>query len=382
MFERVFSPDLIQIRARGNVLAATAFLYGLSCEEVDPAELERDDSAYPVIVTVRAVKETAPSASRSPDTPRRGSAILLYHRVSSRTDDVHGMAVSPDAFRAQLDHLCRQWRPTRLETLAEASVRDEPPEGTDGSIALTFDDGYLDNLECAARILEEFEVPATFFLTTERLNRPRLYWWDSLEAIFLTSPDLPATTTVRIDGVSRTFHTADRRQRRAAHDDLYLILKASPPAVRDDLIRQLSRATAVTVAPDDDRPILADEVRALARFPLVDVGAHSVHHMTLPSLSAEDLHREIFECRSELERTLGRAVSLFAYPFGDTSAETTEMVRAADYRFAVGCEPRGLRPGEHPYRLPRLEPPKSGGSAFADWLSQHARPSTDVMRQP
>ena len=47
LFERVFSPAMVQTRSRGNVLAATAFLYGLSCEEIELGELDADDPAYP-----------------------------------------------------------------------------------------------------------------------------------------------------------------------------------------------------------------------------------------------------------------------------------------------------------------------------------------------
>lgn len=54
-----FGERNIEVKAHGNVYAATAFLYGLALEEVDPADLDVDDPSYPVIVTVRAVKAGA-----------------------------------------------------------------------------------------------------------------------------------------------------------------------------------------------------------------------------------------------------------------------------------------------------------------------------------
>ena len=257
-----------------------------------------------------------------------------------------------------------------LTALAEAAAGGELPER---AVALTFDDGYVDNLECAARILAEFEVPATFFLTSECLNQQRTFWWDALEHILLESDRLPSSVTLRIDGGHRTFGTADVRQRRAAHDLLYPHFKASLPVVRDDLLRQLSTFNGSKTASTADRPMTADEIRALAAFPLVEIGAHGVHHVTLSGLAPEHLHREIFESRSELERLTSRSVDLFAYPFGDMSPEAIEMVRAADYRFAVGCDPRPLRTREHPHRLPRLEPPHGGTAGFIDWLARQTQ---------
>jgi peptidoglycan/xylan/chitin deacetylase (PgdA/CDA1 family) len=371
LFNGVFPPELVETRARGNVLAATAFLYGLSCEELEPGELDADDPAYPVIVTVRAVKPSRAPATLVPDRQRRGSVILLYHQIARRNPDVHCLAVPPDVFRAQIEYLTRCWHPMDLGDMAEAAVNGEVPEG---GIALTFDDGYVDNLECAVPILAEFKVPATFFLTTERLDHPRTYWWDSLEAILLGSDRPAPAVTLRIDGKARIFSTAHWHERRAAHDILYPILKSSPPAVRDDLLRQLAMAARVTPSPVGGRPLLAEEIKTVATMPSVSLGAHGVHHLSLPGLKGEQLHQEVFECRTALERTAGQSLSLFAYPFGDVSPETAEMVRAADYQFAVTSDPRPLGPREHPLRLPRLKPPTSAGDDFAAWLNRQAGP--------
>jgi SAM-dependent methyltransferase len=56
LFHDVFPPSGVAVRARGNVLAATAFLQGVAAEELSPRRLERDDPYFPVIVTVRATK--------------------------------------------------------------------------------------------------------------------------------------------------------------------------------------------------------------------------------------------------------------------------------------------------------------------------------------
>jgi SAM-dependent methyltransferase len=55
LFEDVFPADQIRVEAHGNVLVATAFLYGLATEELQPAELDFRDPDYEVSITVRAV---------------------------------------------------------------------------------------------------------------------------------------------------------------------------------------------------------------------------------------------------------------------------------------------------------------------------------------
>lgn len=57
LFEEVFPVSFVAVHAYGNVLAATAFLYGLASEELKPEELDHFDPDYEFLLTVRAVKE-------------------------------------------------------------------------------------------------------------------------------------------------------------------------------------------------------------------------------------------------------------------------------------------------------------------------------------
>jgi peptidoglycan/xylan/chitin deacetylase (PgdA/CDA1 family) len=366
LFGDFFDQDDLQVAAKGNVLAITAFLYGLSCDEVSEVELASSDPAYPLLVTVRATKPLRVAAA-----PRRrpgGAVILLYHRVAALEHDVHGLAVPPEVARDQLAHLRARWNPMPLEDLAEAVRAGDPPER---AVALTFDDGYLDNLERALPLLRELELPATLFLTTERPLARRRYWWDVLEEILLQAPGLPPRLRLRVGGEIRELVVADDAQRLAAHGELHAVLKTSLPAVRDEVMRELARATGVRrAATGADRPMTADEMRVAAAAPGISIGAHGVHHVSLAELPHDDRHREIFDSRAELERIVERPVTSFAYPYGDLSADAVDTVRAAGFRLAVGCDARALRSRDPLFRLPRLAPPAVGGAAFEEWLEQ------------
>jgi len=53
---KLFHPSDLQIETYGNVLAATAFLYGLADVELEQDELDALDPHYQVVITARAVK--------------------------------------------------------------------------------------------------------------------------------------------------------------------------------------------------------------------------------------------------------------------------------------------------------------------------------------
>jgi hypothetical protein len=46
----------VELEGHGNVLTATAFLYGLAADELAADELDFDDPAYDVTIAVRAIK--------------------------------------------------------------------------------------------------------------------------------------------------------------------------------------------------------------------------------------------------------------------------------------------------------------------------------------
>ena len=150
------------------------------------------------------------------------AAVLCYHRIANVSRDRYALAVSPEAFRSQLAQLREEWQVVPLQVLTAASASGEPLER---SIALTFDDGYLDNLEVAAPIVAEFGMPATFFLTSEPHELRRRFWWDVLEEALFCSDPRPEVIelrlggerrrAVRAEGEGRLDHDGERRLGRA-----------------------------------------------------------------------------------------------------------------------------------------------------------------------
>lgn len=62
LFAEKFHAENVSVRGYGNILAATAFLYGLAAEELTPKELDTYDPDYQVLVAARAVKAARPPA--------------------------------------------------------------------------------------------------------------------------------------------------------------------------------------------------------------------------------------------------------------------------------------------------------------------------------
>jgi peptidoglycan/xylan/chitin deacetylase (PgdA/CDA1 family) len=81
--------------------------------------------------------------------------------------------VDTEVFAGQMQILGRDWSPLSLAELFEGFGRQRLPER---AVAVTFDDGYTDNLEVAAPILLEYGIPATLFVATDLIDSGGPLW--------------------------------------------------------------------------------------------------------------------------------------------------------------------------------------------------------------
>lgn len=115
--------------------------------------------------------------------------ILLYHRVESAKNDPHQLCVSPKNFYEQIRFLKENFRVVPLVQLAKEVCSKKLKNKT---VAITFDDGYADNLYNALPILLEHNIPATIFITAGHIGSDKPFYWD--EKTFPEDRGRPMTT--------------------------------------------------------------------------------------------------------------------------------------------------------------------------------------------
>ena len=103
------------------------------------------------------------------------SIVLVYHRVANVSHDPLQLCVSIQNFRDQISYLKKKFDIVPLSQIV-GSLRSRKIKNR--TLAITFDDGYADNLYEALPILEEFNVPATIFITTGNTDSQEDFYWD------------------------------------------------------------------------------------------------------------------------------------------------------------------------------------------------------------
>ncbi len=276
--------------------------------------------------------------------------VLTYHRVTTLQSDPQLLAVTPQHFRGHLEFLKRRFPIVRFE--------DDWSDIRKPAVAITFDDGYADNVLEALPILEEAGVPATFFVSTGAIGTDQEFWWDELERILLGERAFSERFELDDGRFGRSWPTGTAAERNAFYEALLLLMKEVDVSKREHWLTQLRHwAGAGEGRREVNRAMTVGELKRLCQSRLSTIGAHTITHTPLTFLSMAEQRKEIEESKKQLEAWLGREVPVFSYPFGqrlDYTQETVVLCREAGFIKAAANFPGQAHRWTDPYQIPRL----------------------------
>lgn len=298
--------------------------------------------------------------------------ILFYHGVSveaisaqnapeGRFADKH---LPLDSFVTHLKTLKKSWRVIALsEMVAGLRAGDEMR----GTIAITFDDGYENNVLKAAPILADFNMPASFFIATDFIGTNKWIWTDRVEVlirhtkaktVFFASRNIGFSLDSE-GGKNITIKEIKAALKGLGNMEKLAAIEALGRELRDDLN---------DVPSGDQRFMSWDQVRSLSESGF-EVGGHTMSHPILSRLPFEDAKKEILGCCERIKTELGKCSPIFCYPNGKSGDYTKEIMAlcAAHFDSAVSTN-RGPARADELYELRRLGTPTGARLSNIDWL--------------
>lgn len=288
-----------------------------------------------------------------------GTVVLCYHRVTERAGDPFRLCVSLGNFERQLRQIRRQAEIVPLEEATRPARRRK--------VAITFDDGYADNLTNALPVVTELGVPITVYVTSGVVGSPLGFWWDRLARLVAEAPD-PRS----IGGGALPLASPPPRSRAELLQQLHCHLRALDPGEIDRILALIASGAGLPASSTTDPRVLSHgELAALAGASGVTIGAHTADHVLLRGRSKEEQYATIRDSKDALESELGRRVSAFAYPFGgagDIDDASVLAVEEAGFSTAVTTLPGSVRPGDNPLLLRRRMVMDWSGPRFAAQL--------------
>ena len=285
----------------------------------------------------------------SPSGARARLAVFSYHQVLEKPDRLRLGEPDRARFLADIETIGQVFTVLPLpEAIERLEARTLPARAA----AITFDDGYANNHELAAPLLERVGLPATFFVAGDAVDRG-VMWNDLIiegvrtrgsNWIVEDLPELGAATVESDDAANVVTR-------------ILKFLKYQPLEKRWNLAEVFFRTNTGRDLPR----LMMDrgKVTDLARRGF-DIGGHTLHHPILKELTDENARSEITGCCRWIEDVTGQTARTFAYPNGiphrDFGPEHAVMVKEAGFKGAVSTRWSVAGPGSDPYAIPRIGP--------------------------
>ena len=281
-------------------------------------------------------------------TSRRVGIGLLYHSVAVVQGDKTREIVAPhgvSTLERQLRHLRRRYRIVDARDLLEATRRRR--RGERFPVAITFDDDVASHASLALPALGRADARATFFLSGASLDRPLSYWWERLQRAFDGRlEDLPELVGV---STGATLH------------ELALAIEYMSPEERAAVAARLEEQ----LGPDpDDAGMREQDVRRLVEAGMT-IGFHTRRHDALLWLPDDALDAALRDGREELERVVGHALDVIAYPHGHADDRVAEAARATGFLIGFGVADEAVWPDSHHLLQGRITPTYRSAGHFA-----------------
>lgn len=285
--------------------------------------------------------------------------VLIFHRVFPERDPL--FPDEPDI--ARFDEILgwvKQW--FNVLPLEEAVVRLRSGSLPARAAAITFDDGYADNLTCAVPVLAKHGLNATFFIATG-FTEGRCMWNDTV---------IESIRSAAVPEINCSFlglgvlPVARFEEKRAVLNALLPSIKHQSVEMRAESVARIADACRGSLP---DNLMLTREQLLAVRDAGMGLGAHSVTHPILASIDERVARQEIADSRDCLEEILGTRVQLFAYPNGklgsDYSPIHAAMIRSLGFKAAFATNWGVCSAGSDFFQLPRFTPWDATRGRFA-----------------
>jgi len=198
----------------------------------------------------------------------------------------------------------------------------KPPNG---AIWISFDDGWKQNIKNVIPILIEYNIPATFFITTGPVKKDGLFWWK----------------------LADRFKDYLQNQYNTEKSDLYHIDEKRRMKIMGKIEKRY--------IPDSNREAMSiEEVKMIANIPQVSIGSHTVNHVIMPNCTTEELKYEITESKKTIEKWINKEIYSFAYPNGNFAGREKDILEQSGYELATTCENKFISIKDDLYFIPRF----------------------------
>lgn len=260
--------------------------------------------------------------------------IIMYHGVSkTKHFDINGRHLPAEQFERQLLYFKKNFDIVSLETICEMKLKDLHVKKH--TIALTFDDGFLNNVQTAIPLLEKYHIPATIFICgISLLDTNYIHPSDLIDLIRVSSKAEAEINGSRfVKSRNQLIHSENGLD---AYNHLNTLSFEEWNNFLDSL-RTLYNTLNTTSKIDKEvyELISAQTIRLLDSSPLIGIGSHSYQHINLTNLSHSEIMDQLTSSKKVLEQYSAKPIDAVAFPYGNYNEDVVSASQEAGYKYLI-----------------------------------------------
>lgn len=275
---------------------------------------------------------------------------FLFHRVSPERDALWDPMDLP-LFERCIKYISKHFEVHQFEELMQQENKDPKRK----IATIVFDDGYKDNIEYAAPVLEAYKIKASFYVVTDCIEKNIPTWTHVLDYGFqfthkndidLRSDFLPSE--LRVNKFS------NRNERIAYAKKLKPALKKITHEQRVEVLKKIQSSFDDVLIPSlmmnwSD----LQQLKNAGHY----IGSHTVTHPMLGNMGKEnEIKEELFNSAQEIEKKLGHFPITISYPIGSYNDTTIAISKEAGYKLGLAVKQRVFNPQKDGlFEIPRIE---------------------------
>ena len=269
-----------------------------------------------------------------------GFALFLFHGVIEKSNytvrNYTKKHLEKKFFVELMKELRAQGNPMTIDEVVRCHREGSPFPPR--AFAVTFDDGFENNYSVAVPVLQELDVPATFYVTTDFVDRNQMSWIDRIEYCLEKVP----SGAVRFTWSSSAQYFSTPQEKVSILDDIREHVKNDPTIDQNEFARGIFAQCGLAEIFSSDDPLDQKmdwmQVRALSESPLFPVGGHSHRHSILSFLTPDELDKEVRTSVELLKLHTGMSPIHYSYPEGLAHCYSQEVITVLK-KYGIVCCP-------------------------------------------
>lgn len=285
---------------------------------------------------------------------RRHPVILMMHRVidskeQARLPHNNPLCIDKNTFADLLVFLKKHFDIVDLEEAISSTPSLKP------KLALTFDDGWKDNLVHAFPLLKQHKVPATIFLSTDYIGNNRGFWWQSIAGRLWEEPQSidQAALQKALQRNSMTLNPAlFDKHKSSGKSFLILAFIHSLKDLEPQTLQLLAESFFYDNTPD---AMDWSDIRYLEESGLIKFGPHGHQHFILTQLDQSACAEDLQKSDALMTEKCSKPLKIYCYPNGNNNSYIHSLLNELGYSHALSTQPGLISDGQNNFCLPRID---------------------------